>query len=252
MNIAEVYPNPTVKEVVFQIIFPNLFFLENKIGDIQLAIMSKFPISNLLYRRQVVFADIGQDVTLTDMQKDLDTEKGHKIWQFKSSEGYQLNILNNSLDISSKHHKTYNNEGGDKFRDIIDFAISNFIRITNIPTINRIGLRYIDECPIPKKSNTTFKRYYNTALPLSRFDISLSDEMSFSTITKINNYKLRYSESIVETNDGPKLILDFDGFSENINSSEFLSTTDDLHSIISNEYNKTIKDPVITYMRKAK
>ena len=31
MAINEVFPNPTVKKVIFQIRFPNLFFIESKI-----------------------------------------------------------------------------------------------------------------------------------------------------------------------------------------------------------------------------
>lgn len=38
MPINEVFVNPTVKQVIFQVKFPNLFFIESKIGDIQLKI----------------------------------------------------------------------------------------------------------------------------------------------------------------------------------------------------------------------
>jgi len=43
MQINEVFPNPTVKQVIFQIRFPNLFYLESKIGEYQLKIMQRFP-----------------------------------------------------------------------------------------------------------------------------------------------------------------------------------------------------------------
>jgi hypothetical protein len=49
--ITEVFPNPTVKQVVFQVKFPNLFYLENKIGDFQMKIMKDYPKSELQYRR---------------------------------------------------------------------------------------------------------------------------------------------------------------------------------------------------------
>ena len=54
----EIFPNPTVKQVVFQIVFPNLFYIENKIGELQLKIMTEFPESTLLHRRQFAWADI--------------------------------------------------------------------------------------------------------------------------------------------------------------------------------------------------
>ena len=49
--MPEIFSNPTVKKVIFQIRFPNLFFIENKIGDFQLKIMGMFPESKLIFRR---------------------------------------------------------------------------------------------------------------------------------------------------------------------------------------------------------
>lgn len=251
MSIEEIFPNPTVKQVIFQIRFPNLFYMENKVGDLQVEIMEKFPESRLLIRKQVVFADIGPGVKLSDIQGDLglDEDTGRKVWQFKSDKDFQLSILSDSLDITSQYHKTYNLEGSDKFRDIIEYVLDRFFRITSIPIINRIGLRYIDECPLPSKDNDTYKLYYDSAFPLDRFNLSDATEMDFKTVIKRGEYNLRYIESLQKTGDKYKLILDFDGFAVNISSQDYLKITDDLHAIISDEYERTIKDPVYEYMR---
>ena len=249
MTIKEVFPNPTVKQVIFQIRFPNLFYMENKIGDLQLKIMKEFPQSALLYRRQIIFADIGPKVKIEDLQDDSDKEAGKKIWQFKSDKNFQLNVLSDSLDITSQYHKTYNLEGGDKFRDIIKFVLDRFFEVTSIPIINRIGLRYIDECPIRSKDNEAFRSYYNSIFPLDRFNLADANEMDFKTIVKKGDYYLRYIESLQKVGDTYKLILDFDGFAENIASGDYLKVTDNLHTIISEEYERTIKEPVYQYMR---
>jgi uncharacterized protein (TIGR04255 family) len=250
MKINEVFPNPTAKQVIFQIKFPNLFYMENKIGDLQLKIMEIFPQSALLFRKQILFADIGPGVKLENISSDLGEEKGKKIWQFKSSKNFQLDVLSDSLDISSQYHKTYNLEGGDKFRDIIKFVLDRFLEIVSIPIIDRIGFRYIDECPIPSKDNSTFKLYYNSVFPLDRFNLVDVNEMDFKTVIKKGEYYLRYVESLQKVGSEYKLILDFDGFTENINSKDCLTTTDNLHTIILEEYEKTIKEPVYQYMRK--
>ena len=104
MVITEIFPNPTLKQCVFEIRFPNLFYIENKIGDLQVLIMEKFPESALLYRRQFVIVDKGPEGKLDVPEEEL----GRKIWQFKANEKYELNVLNNSLNITSKSHKTYN------------------------------------------------------------------------------------------------------------------------------------------------
>jgi len=252
MSINEVFPNPTVKQVVFQIRFPNLFYMENKIGDLQLKIMKEFPQSALLFRRQLLFADIGPEGKLENIPSDLNKEAGKKIWQFKSNKNFQLNILSDSLDISSQYHKTYNLEGGDKFRDIIKFVLDHFFEVTKIPIINRVGLRYIDECPIPSKDNNTFRSYYNSIFPLDRFNLIDANEMDFKTVIRKGEYYLCYRESLQKVGSEYKLILDFDGFAENINSEDYLRVSDDLHTIILEEYERTIKEPVYRYMRERK
>ena len=251
MSIDEVFPNPTVKQVVFQIRFPNLFYVENKMGDFQLKIMSEFPDSALAHRRTFTWADVGPEVKLTEIESKLEKEPtGQKIWQFKSPKGFQLNVLSSSLDITSSYHKTYNLEGGDKFRDIIELVLGKFLEEISLPIINRVGLRYRDECPIPHKENSAFRSYYDSVFPLDRFDLVDAHEMDFKTMVKKGNYFLRYVESLQKVQDEYKLILDFDGFARDVNPKDCLMVTDDLHQLISNEYEKTIKEPVKEYMRK--
>lgn len=253
MAIDEVFPNPTVKQVVFQIIFPNLFYMENIIGQFQLDIIEQFPDSALLHRRQFAWADVGPDVKLTEIESKLEKEPtGQKIWQFKSPKNFQLNVMTNSLDITSSYHKTYNLEGGEKFRDTIELVLSKFFKVVSFPMLNRIGLRYVDECPIPSKENPTFREYYNSSLPLNRFDLADAEQMDFRVMVKKGNYYLHYVESVQKVKDEYKLILDFDGSATNVNPKDCLSVTDDLHQLISDEYARTIKEPVKEYMRKPK
>jgi uncharacterized protein (TIGR04255 family) len=252
MGVDEVFPYPTVKQVIFQIRFPNLFYMENRIGDIQQKIMKEFPKSSLLFRKQVLFADIGPGVKLEDVATDLKEETAKKIWQFESEKNFRLNILTNSLDITSEHHKTYNLDNGDKFRDVIKFVLDNFINITKIPIIHRIGFRYIDECPLPSKDNETFKEYYDSVFPIERFNLGEVDEMDFKTVIKKGKYYLRYIESLRKIGDDYKLVLDFDGYANNIASDDYLQVTDELHEIITDEYVRTIKEPVYNYMRQGK
>ncbi len=253
MAINEVFKNPTAKQVLFQIIFPNLFYIENKIGEFQLRIMNEFPESVLLYRRQFAWADVGPEVKLTDIESKLEKEStGQKIWQFKSPKNFQLNVLSNSLDITSNYHKTYNMENGNKFRDVIELVVSNFFQVVSVPIISRIGLRYIDECPIFSKDNDTFKSYYNSVFPIDRFNLVDAEEMDFKTVIKHGDYYLHYVESLKKVEDQYKLILDFDSFKTNVNPQNFLQVTDDLHTIISDEYENTITERVKEYMRKPK
>jgi len=248
MVIKEVFPNPTVKQVVFQIKFPNLFYMERKIGDLQLKIMKEFPKSSLLFRRQVVFVDVGPEGRV-EVPPHFDKEFGKKIWQFKSDKNYTMSVLTDSLDITSEFHKTYAGDDPNKFRDVIEFVLRHFFEVTSIPIINRVGLRYVDECPLPSKDNETFRSWYNSVFPIERFNVANANEMHFRTVSKRGEYYLMYAETLRKIKDEYKLILDFDGFAHDIASEKCLEVTDRLHEVISEEYEATIKEPVYEYMR---
>lgn len=207
--------------------------------------MKEFPESNLLYRRQLLFADVGPKGKL----KPLDEELTKKVWEFKADKKYRLNITSNSLDIVSEYHKTYNLEGADKFRDAIEFALENFFEVMAIPILNRVGLRYIDECPIPSKDNEKFSSYYNSIFPIDRFNIADTSEMVFRTVTKRGDFSIIYMEELRKVKDEWKLILDFDGFALKVQAEDCLSVTDKLHDIILEEYERTIKEPVYKFMK---
>ena len=250
MTIKEIFPNATVKQVAFEIRFPNLFYMEKNIGDLQVKIMKEFPQSALLLRRQFIFADIGPEGKIENLPDDLDKAAVKRIWQFKSDKNFELNVLNDSLAINSQYHKTYKLEGGEKFRDIIKFVLSSFFEVVSIPIIKRIGLRYIDECPIPSKDNKSFQLWYNSVFPLDRFNLADAEEMFFRTKGKKGDYYLSYVETLKKDKDEYKLILDFDGFAEDIKQKDYLAVTDKLHEIILAEYEDKIKEPVYSYMRK--
>ena len=250
MAITEVFSKPTVKQVIFQIRIPNLFFLESKIGELQMTIIDKFPESALLFRRQVLFADIGPSAKLEELKGRTTEEQGRKVWQFNSPLGYQLNVLTDSLDITSNFHKTYNNKKSEnRFRDIIEYVLNPFFAITKLPIINRIGLRYIDECPFFKITTENFLFHFNSCFSTKRFSIENSVEHQYKAVVKRGDHFVRYMETLDSQSNPPMLNLDFDGFALNVPTDHYIQTTDALHDIILEEYELTIKEPVYKYMR---
>lgn len=250
MTHGEIFPNPTVKQVIFAIQFPNLFFIESKIGELQMKIMNEFPESALVFQRQVVFA-FGEDDKIDDLRHQLPQEQGNKVWKFNNPTlGYNLIVTTNSLAITSNFHKTYNNKKSDnKFRDIIEKVLKYFFDLTNLPTITRVGLRYIDECPFKERTTDSFIAHFNSCFSTTRFSIEDSVEHKYVTLVKRGAYTMRYVE-IYNSNTNPTLlILDFDGSANNVPSAECLDTTDKLQIIIKDEWAATIKEPVYAYMR---
>ncbi len=255
--MSEIYPYPTVKQVIFQIKFPNLLYIEKSIGDIQIKIMNDYPESAEIIQKTFMLGYYDKKVNNMEEEEPLT-----KIWKFTSPNGYELTISNNSLSIVSNLHKTYKNpEGEHKFRDIIKSTVDSFLKVINLPKITRIGLRYIDECPLPKVMDfENYQKYYNTAFT-KRFSFENSRNMQYLVVKNIeDNILLRYLENYennIEKNPTTnkeeviqKLVMDFDASSFNISSNEYIETLDKLYDIVHNEWENTIKEPVKEIMRK--
>lgn len=244
--MSELFPYQTVKEVAFEIKFSNLFFIENKIGDFQFKIMEEFPDSEEVIQRQFIISPSENYAKPDDIDQDAPTKK---IWKFISTKGYNLNISTNFLSITSSVHKTYNNPAGEfKFRDIIQLALESFSSI--MPTsidIKRIGLRYIDECPLPRNlNNDNYKKLYNTTFELDRFRIENTPLQQYMVQHKLeNNIEIRY----LEFKNEEVVKLDFDASKTNVKLSDCLNITDQLYQAVHEEWEKTITEEFKNYMR---
>lgn len=245
---------PTVKVVFFELKFPHLFSIENRIGNFQEKIMSDFPESKVGISRSVVFSETGPDGKLEELPNQFTRETGVKTWIFQSKENIQLELKTNQLVLISKEHKTYNNEGNlPRFRDYLKKIIENLFSTVKVPMLSRIGLRYIDEFPLPGQTNEVLNKYYNTTLPLVRFPLeNITDLASFNTSTRRRNYNLNYRETFLKKDETLKLILDFDGFAKNVPSENCMQIADELHEIIDEEYFNNVKEPWLEYMRTGK
>ena len=242
----ELFPYPTVKEVDFEIRYPILFSIENKIGDFQQLILNEFP------EAQQVFEKVFSGAVSIAKESGIDErpEMARKLWLFKSGTGHEVRISSNSLVIFSTQHKTYDNiNAPTRFRDVIESVTTNFFKIVNIPVIRRVGLRYIDHIPLPTKDNATLERLYHSSLPYERFPIQDVASMCSEVRTTKGNHRLVYKEALTQVNGKETIILDFDGFEEKILSTELLRVADELHSIIKTEYFNIIGAPVLAYMR---
>ena len=108
---------------------------------------------------------------------------------------------------------------------------------------------HIDECPVPSRNKEEFLSYYNTTFPLDRFSLETTNKISFATEISIEDKNLRYAESLKKIDGKDVLIMDFDASSNNVPVGQYIDVLDSLHQIIRKEYELSIKEPVIEYMK---
>ena len=69
---------------------------------------------------------------------------------------------------------------------------------------------------------------------------------------KIGNFFENFLKKESLFNEKKVIILDFDGYMIDIQSKNYIQILDDIHTLLSNEFENTIKDPIYKFMRKEK
>jgi uncharacterized protein (TIGR04255 family) len=248
----EVFPTPLVKQVAFEIRFPNLFFLESRIGEFQVQVMKDFPQSDLALRRNVmIIAGNAENPQLQDLAKQQSSDSTEKIWQFKAESGIRLEISTRNLVLVSPKHTSYH-EGEKSFRSIVEKTLSEFFNLTQLPIVMRVGLRYSNECPLFNRTTETFNKCYDSILPVNRFGLENLNQADCVAVAKSGDMQIQRMESLrFKTPSGDILVLDLDASAENIVSDKVVATTDKLHDLVANEFRDAVKEPVLEYMRGA-
>jgi uncharacterized protein (TIGR04255 family) len=247
----EVFPSPVVKSVAFELRFPNLFFIETRIGEFQVQVMKDFPQTELLHRRNLMFL-AGPADNLQELAKQQTGDATDKVWVFKSKAGTRLEISSKNFVVSSEQHFSYKHGDEKSFRSAVQRAVEPFIKMVAIPLALRIGLRYVNECPIFSRSTEQFNECYNSILPMSRFKLEQVANMDCAVVTNMEQCQLRHVESMRLTPEGGQLVLDLDAWAENVPSENVMASTDLLYEALSTDFWNTVKQPIIDYRRKPK
>jgi len=193
----------------------------------------------------------GNPDDLQEMAKQQSGNAIEKIWQFKSGSGTRVEVSSRNLIIVAEQHYSYH-EGGDKsFRSVVEKVVTNFFKITQIPVAQRVGLRYINECPLFDRTTKTFKDCYNSILPVDKLGLENLSRAECIAVAKSGEMQIQHMEALrFATPTTDILVLDLDASTENVATENVLVTTDGLHDVIATEFRNVIKEPIVDFMRK--
>lgn len=243
-DVDEVFKNPSVIEVVFEVQFPTLFYIAQRIGDFQVDIMDDFPKSSEIIEHSIV---IGR----SDKTSPEELPKPTPIWQFESDNGKTKIIIRpDRLNISSQEYISYNNpEVDNKFRDLIDKIVQSFLKVVPMKKFSRIAIRYIDRCPLEEQTNKYFENYYNPVINIDKYNVENIQESGVLIRTKMDDYFLLFQCGIKQVEDKYYYFLDYDGYARDIDVKKYLAVTDKLQKAIKKEYLNHITEEFKKYMR---
>jgi uncharacterized protein (TIGR04255 family) len=154
-----------------------------------------------------------------------------------------------SLLITSGEYNSYDHASGMKFKDVINKIVTEFLQRFPIKKIVRIGLRYIDHCPLDEKTNQYFTKYYVPKFDIEQYKIDDLIENHIVMRTRRGEHNLLFQCRIAKIENSYKYIMDFDGYAENVDSAKFLSVTDALRELDRSEFLSSITEEFKQYMR---
>ena len=207
--------------------------------------MDDFPKSSQILEEPIIIGVVQK--TLTDEEKPKPTQ----IWQFESENGKnKIMVRPNRLNIISHEYKSYNSPTVKKrFRDLIESITTTFLGKVPIRKFSRIGIRYIDHCPLEEKSSGYFKRFYVPIFDTDNYDIENIIENHVAIRIKKGDYYLLFQCGIQKFGDVYKYVLDYDGYAQDIETRNFINITDELKKMIKKEYYSNITEEFKEYMR---
>lgn len=238
---AEIFTRAPLSEVAYQIRFPSMFYIPQAIGEFQIKIMDDFPKASQLLTTQF---------SIEDGVPKFPGGKPIQSWQFETeNEKTKVIIKLDSVLVSSMEYNSYDQSPGMKFRDLISRIINEFLQKFPIKKFTRIGLRYVDHCPLDEKTNEYFKKYYVPKFDIENYKIDNLIDSRISLRTRRDNYNLLFQCRIAKIKDIYKYIMDFDAYAENVESANYLSITDDLRKLNKSEFYSCITEDFKQYMR---
>jgi uncharacterized protein (TIGR04255 family) len=240
---VEVFPNAPLVEVAYEVRFPSLFYIPQAIGEFQIKIMDDFPKASQLLTTQ--FAIENGQPKFPD-----GAGKATSSWQFENETGKTKVIVKlDRLSIISQEYNSYDHPSGMKFRDVINRIVTEFLQTFHIKKFARIGLRYVDHCPLDEKTNQYFTNYYVPKFDIDNYKIEDLIENHIVMRTRRDKYNILIQCRIAKVENDYKYMMDFDGYAENVDSASFLSVTDELRKLDRSEFLSSITENFKQYMR---
>jgi len=242
--------HPPLAEVVFEINFPRVYAVENRMADFQQRVLKTYPDSGdefvLHIPPAVAFGKTPKSEPLTPVRS----------FTFKNEIGtrtVRVSVVHFNLLVSDYLHF-------EDYKSALMASLEPAVEIFQLSRIQRVGLRYINRISIPKKdASMIYRDYVRSPLDTHVFAPhqlnSFLTEISFDlTGTKKLTIRSGLLPAQIDTNSRIYL-LDLDCSSPesvSLSSPAITSLLDEYHESIESEFKQLMTDKYWKYMAEGK
>lgn len=231
--MGKTFKHAPLKEAVFEIRFPPDLYAETKRADFYNLIKKDFP---------QIFVPIAGPAESFAL----------KPYDFKNNDGTKL--IKYSINRFSFHTQEYS-KGFEAFEEECLKYTNLLIDFLKIQTLDRIGLRYINEIPVIRRDGIIkLSDYLKISFDAPDFLTTDPELFHYAVLAKVDDGKLRLlTQCQILPLGGEVIVLDFDYFFENkIKAKDFNVFLSKAHDNIKNKiFLKLISDKYRTMLEKS-
>lgn len=242
------YKKNFLKNVIFRIDFAPIYKIDESPSQFQEKIKEFFPKSE---------EQIGGELTI-EIEK---LPKQHSniqfpVWVFTDeNKTYKIHLTRNFLTFECSNYTQFSN-----FYNCYSNIYNNFVKIYEPKTLNRIGLRYINNLKLNEGNPLDWNGYINSNL-LLHVENFFKDEMQnlSRAITQVTlNYddlKVIFSYGWLNSEYPNKIsrrefLLDFDCSNNAVDSNDVLKNLSSFHEILNQKFEKSIESKLRDLLNK--
>jgi uncharacterized protein (TIGR04255 family) len=241
--------HPPLSQVAFEVNFPNSFAVETGIAAYQQRAESLYPKSSAEYILRLP-ATVAFGKPTKQVSTELTPMRSFVFQNSKGSRIVRVSVVNFTLLVTDYLH----------FEDYVSSLTAAFapaIEIFQLHDIERIGLRYVNQIPIPSKdAEVQYKKYVRSPLSAEAF----SGHVASNFLTEIaldldSTRKLTIRSGLLPLQAGEPTrtyLLDFDcyslGGSAPLLGENLASLLEQYHEAIETEFTRAVTDKYWKYM----
>ena len=231
-ELDEVFPNPSVREVAFEIRFAPRLRIRPEIWRIQEKLAETYP-------------QIGEDNVPQAGGRTIDT------YTFANPSLQRLvKVSQENFIVVFNRYTTFEDFKAEVIAQTLDFS-----KEFDVGTYTRVGLRYVNHIELPTEDGIRLlQRYVNVPIDFERFDPDTVEQLLSEFRLKVGRHRLTIRGALIQVPTGSQqllYILDLDCYGlGRYESSELSDLLDEFHDQIQNQFLEHIKNEYKTIMRR--
>ncbi len=193
-ELKEVFPANPIREVDFEIRFTPRLRIDAEMWRFQEELVQDYP-------------DVGRETAILPNGTTLN------VTVFQNPRAARvIKVSSHNMALAFSSYANF-----EEFKDEVQRRTANFCGTFEVSSLTRIGLRYVNEIPLPTQSPESITRYVTPLVEFDRIPLNSVQQFAMQVVASHNDHMILVRTAMLA---GPirTYILDIDAYTEVVNS----------------------------------